>query len=152
VGDVDELQLQPLADGRRLAGVHLHQVVVHAELLLALYLLAHQFDGERRRHDRRVVAVGQLRDGADVVEVAVGRHDGLDLAVEVGHHPVVRDGAHVDEVEAVHPLGLDVVVDEDLREVQAHVEHDDVVAGTDGGHLAADLLVAADCRDFDFHG
>jgi hypothetical protein len=151
VGHVDELQFQALADAHRLAGVHLHQVVADLELPLVVDLLADEFDGERRRDDGRVVAVCELRDGADVVEVTVGRHDGLDLAVEFAHDPVVRDGAHVDEVEAVHLLGADVVVNQYLRQVQAHVEDDDVVAGTDGGHLATDLLVPADGCDFDIH-
>jgi len=44
-----------------------------------------------------------------------------------------------------------VVVNQYLRQVQPHVEDDDVVAGTDGGHLPTDLLVAADGCDFDVH-
>jgi len=54
-------------------------------------------------------------------------------------------------VEAVHALGLHVVVDEDLTEVQAHVEDDDVLARSDRRHLPTDLFVTAECRNFDFH-
>jgi hypothetical protein len=151
VGDVDELQFVAVADRHRPAGVHLHEVVLDAELLLALDLLFDQLDGKRRRDDRRVVAVGELRDCPDVVEVAVCRHDGLHVALQIGHDAIVRDRAHVDEIERVHPLGFDVVVDQHLREIQPHVEDDDVVAGTHRRHLAADFFVASDCCDFDLH-
>jgi len=73
-----------------------------------------QLDRKGRCDDRRVVPVGQLRDGTDVVEVAVRRDDGLHVALEVAHDPVVGNSAHIDQVEAVHPFGFDVVVDQNL--------------------------------------
>jgi hypothetical protein len=51
----------------------------------------------------------------------------------------------------VHLFGAEVVVDEDLRQVQPHVEDDDVFARSDRRHLPSNFLVAADCRNFDFH-
>jgi len=89
-------------------------------------LLFDQLDRVRGADDGCVVPVRELRDARDVVEVTVGGDDRLDVALQLAHDAVVRDRAHVDQVEAVHALGLHVVVDEDLTEVQAHVEDDDV--------------------------
>jgi len=153
VRHVDELELDVprVPDGHRLAGGHLHQVVAHVELALILDLLLHQLDGEGRGHDRCIVPVRELRQRPDVVQVPVCGHDRLDVPLELRHDPVVRDRTHVDQVQAVHLLGLYVVVDEDLTQVQPHVEHDHIVSRTDRGHLPSDLLIAANCCDFDFH-
>ena len=151
VGDVDELHFSLVADPHRLAGVHDLQVILDVELVLVADLFADEFDGEWGRNDGGVVAVGEFGDRADVVEVAVGRDDGLDLAVEFAHHAVVGDRAHIDEIQTVHALSLDVVVNQYLREVQAHIEDDDVIVHTDCRHLSTNLFVAANCRNFYFH-
>jgi|GEM_PF-4706260 len=74
-----------------------------------------------------------------------------DVAFELAHHAVVGDRTHVDQVETVHLFGPDVIVDQHLREVETHIENNDILARTDGRHLATDLLITADCCDFDFH-
>ncbi len=118
MGDVDELKFDTVITKRhRRAGLHLDEVVLDAELLFALDLLFDQLNRKRGCDNRRVIAVGELRDRPDVIEVPVCGDNRFHVSLDVGHHPVVGDGAHVDEIQTVHPLGLDVVVDQHLREV-----------------------------------
>ena len=80
-----------------------------------------------------------VRAGDDVVVFDMG----LNLSKVLIHDNV--------ETERMHSLDLDVVVDQYLREVEAHVEDDDIVARTDGSHLTPNLFVSANRCDFDFH-
>ena len=78
-----------------------------------------------------------LRDGADVILVAVGDEQAPDPGLvldEVGH---IGDHA----VDAVHIVP---------REGHAAVHHDDFTAVLIGGHVLADLVEAAKRDDFQF--
>ena len=74
---LDLIDMGAIPDDRVMSDIEV-AVRRHDGLHVALDLLLDQLDRERRRDDRRVVPVGELRDGADVVEVAVRRHNGLD--------------------------------------------------------------------------
>ena len=90
----------------------------------------HQRQRERRAVDRCVDLPQQVRQGADVVLVAVGEHhppEGRPLGQKVGE---VRD----DPVDAQHLV---------VREHDAAVESDQVVPGLHQHHVEPDLAEAA---------
>jgi hypothetical protein len=74
------------------------------------------------------------RQAADVVLVAVGEHDRVDLVAAVEQVGEVGD----DEVDAVHLGG---------GEADAHVDHDDAAVVLDDGHVLADLAQASERED-----
>ena len=90
----------------------------------------HQRQGESGAVDRDVDLGEEIGHRADVVLVTVGQDQGADVVLvlleegEVGHH----------QVDA-QQFGI--------REHHAGVDHDDVVAVADGGHVHAELAQSA---------
>ncbi len=97
--------------------------------------------------DGCVVFFCKVGYGADVVEVTVGECYGANVVFPVVNYCIVGDGVCLLEFfGCVCSCGLFFfsVLDE-VVEVVAHVDENDVVACFYGGHVFADFAVAADC-------
>ena len=133
VVDVDELGLDAavLDD---VAGLHGDEVAI-ADLLI-LELRANERERERRAHDRNVELAQQIRDAADVIFVPVGHEQGAKLVLVFAQVREVVDH----DVDAEHLV---------VGKHQTAIDHDDVVAGLDHGHVAADFPAPAEGDDPD---
>jgi hypothetical protein len=112
------------------AGLDLVQDRVAKELVV-LELVAHQPEGHPGAVDRPVEAADHKRQRADVVLVAVGQHDRLDLVGVLHQVADVRDH----QVDAQHLL---------LRKHQPGVDNQDPAVVLDRHHVDADLPEAAE--------
>ena len=131
----------PMRNGSAVKGTDLHGVArfqveqrVVVELVL-LDLVAKQAARQRGGVDRHAGELGQhVRQPADVVLVRVRDQERLDLVAPLLEVGDVAD----DQVDAEHLL---------VREGQAAVDDDDVVAVLEDGHVPADLADAAEGHD-----
>ena len=132
VVDRDELEHErPERDGLPLLDHVVHRLL---EAVLA-QLGAQQGQGQLGADERDVAALAQeVRRGADVVLVAVGQHQGLDLVEAVPDRVEVGE----DQVDA------GVVV---LGEQDAAVDDQQPVVVLEDGHVATDLAEAAERDD-----
>src|ERR1700682_3356535 len=128
VGNVDVFD----AEGRQVDHVSGLDLVegCRGQQAVVFELVLDQPEGEAGPVDGHVEAVDDEGQGADVVLVAVGQHDGLDLRGAVDK---VADVGN-DEVDPEHLL---------LGEHQAGVHDEDATVVLDRHHVQADLTQAA---------
>ena len=120
-----------------LPGDDLHKAGLACQVEL-LQLVADQTQGQPGAIDRQVHLLQQIGDAADVVLVAVGDQQPLDLVLVLQHKGEVGD-------DHIHPIHLAV------GEHQAAVHNDHIAAALIDGHILAHFPKAAQRVDVDGH-
>ena len=137
VVDADKLRRE-LAELHGVAGLHGVQMRRMRQRMLG-QLLLHDAERERRAVNIRVDRAQDVGQRADVILVSVRQKDAADLLLVLFEVGDVRD----DQVNAQHIF---------VRECDAAVHDDDVVAVLDHGHVLADLVQTAERGDADLAG
>ena len=122
---------QPRHD--RVPGLHRDKLGLGIKVVLPKLLL-HEAEGELCAVDGDLELFEEERERADVVLVRVRKQNGADLVAVLEEIGKVRDH----DVHAEH-LGI--------REHESRVDHDDVVAVFEHGHVETDLADAAQRDD-----